>query len=135
MIVLDCSAAIEIAKGSDRGRALQKLLVAEEEAIAPYLFTVEVANTTWKHVHVGVLETAQAKLLMEDALSLPDRFFPTEDLLAEAFAESVALGHSTYDMAYLVLARRHAATLFTCDKKLQECCVKRNVDCVVETSL
>ena len=135
MIVLDSSAALEIAKLSEKGRAFQQLLAPKEEAIAPTLFTAEVANAAWKYVHANILDTAQAKQLLEDALSLPDGFIPVEDLVVEAYTEAAALGHSAYDMVYLVLARRNAATLFTCDRRLQECCQKRNVECVWETTL
>lgn len=135
MIVLDTSAALEIAKQTDKGRAFQGLLKPEEEIIAPVLFAAEATNAAWKHVRAGVLDADAARHLMEDALAIPDRFVSIEDLLAEAYAEAVALDHSAYDMLYLVLARRNAAILLTCDKKLKECCTKRNVDCVWELNL
>lgn len=135
MIVLDASAALEIAKQTDRGCAFQGLIKPEEEIVAPVLFAIEVTNAAWKHVHAGLLGADAARHLMEDALAIPDRFVNIEDLLPEAYAEAVALDHSSYDTLYLVLARRNAATLFTCDKKLQECCITRNVDCVWEVNL
>lgn len=135
MIVLDTSVALEIAKQTETGCAFQGLLQPEEEIIAPVLFAAEATNAAWKHVHAGVLDADAARHLMEDTLAIPDRFAHIEDLLAEAYAEAVALDHSVYDMLYLVLARRNAATLFTCDKKLRECCVIRNVDCTGEVNL
>lgn len=135
MIVLDASAALEIAKGTPKGKMLGQLMLPEEKAIAPALFEIEVANAAWKYVHAGMLDTAQARCLLDDALALPDELVPTEDLIVEAYAESVALDHSVYDMAYLVLARRNAATLFTCDAKLQECCLARDVSCIADVAL
>ena len=135
MIVIDCSTALEIAKQTDRGRAFQEFITPEEEVIAPVLFAAEVTNAAWKHVHAGLLDETLARNLVEDALALPDRLVPLEDLLVEAYTEGNALDHSVYDMLYLVLARRNAATLFTCDRKLQECCLTRNIDCVVEVAL
>lgn len=134
MIVLDCSAALEIAKNTEIGQALLGLVAPEEEIIAPSLFMAEITNAAWKHVHAGVLDEAHARELMEDALALPDRFVPMDNLLMESYAEGVALDHSAYDMLYLVLARRKGATLFTCDKKLQQCCAKRNVNCVEDVA-
>lgn len=132
MIVLDCSAALEIAKSTKKGLAYWKMMDPAEEVIAPSLFTTEVANAAWKHVHAGVLDTAAAMQLMQDALAIPDRLVPAEQLLVEAFAEGTALGCGVYDMVYLVLARRKAATLLTCDERLQDRCAKRAVSCVVE---
>lgn len=135
MIVLDCCAAIEMAKNTETGAALRYFIEPEEELVAPVLFAMEAANAAWAHVHAGGFDAETGQNLMADTLAMPDRLLPVEELLLEAYAEAVALDHSVYDMIYLVLARRHAATLLTCDKRLQECCLKRNVDCVWETSL
>ena len=135
MIVLDSSAALEIAKDTEVGHAFQNLMLPDEEVIAPTLFSIEVANAAWKHVHAGLLDTSDAITLRDDALALPDRLLPVDDLLIEAYEEGVTLDHSIYDMLYLVLARRYAATLFTCDIKLQSCCAKRNVNCAEEITM
>lgn len=135
MIVLDCCAAMEIARGTERGRAIQALFLPDEEVVSPAHFPIEVANAAWKYVHAHRKSNEEAKHLMEDALGLPDRLVSVDDMLDEAFAESVALDHSVYDMLYLVLARRNVATLVTCDNALRDCCLKRNVNCVVEVGL
>ena len=132
MIVIDCCAAMEIIQETDRGHGLEALFLPDEEIIAPEHFPIEVANASWKFAHAHRKSQEEAKRLMEDALSLPDRLVPVDDMLDEAFAEGVALDHSVYDMLYLVLARRNAATLATCDNALRECCMKRNVNCIVE---
>lgn len=38
----------------------------------------------------------------------------------EVFLESLNTGHSSYDLFYLILARRHSATILTRDKKMNE---------------
>ena len=135
MIVLDCCAAMEIVRDTDRGRAIQALFLPNEEVISPAHFPIEVANAAWKYVHVHQKSEEEARHLMEDALSLPDRLVPIDDMLDEAFAESTALDQSVYDMLYLVLTRRNVATLATCDNALRDCCLKRNVNCMVEVDL
>lgn len=62
-------------------------------------------------------------------------FIAPEDYLAEAFMEALNHDHSVYDMLYLCLARRNAATLFTRDKKLMELCLKAKVNCIEEVDL
>ena len=51
-------------------------------------------------------------------------------VLAAASTESVRLEHSSYDLFYLILARREGATLFTIDRKLQDLCARNGVNCV-----
>lgn len=132
MIVLDCSAALQIVKETERGRAFKSLFLPDEEVVAPELYTLEVANAVWKYVHAGRMGVAEGRKMMEDALALPDRLYPVDGLMDEIYAESLALDHSAYDMAYMVLARRMGATLCTYDARLRECCAKRDVGHIVE---
>ena len=132
MIVLDCSAVFQIVKENERGKAYKSLFLPDEEVVAPSLYSLEVANTVWKYVHAGILNADEGRAVMTSALALPDRIIPVEDLMDEIYAESVALDHSVYDMAYLVLARRMGATLCTYDARLRACCDKRDVDHIVE---
>lgn len=48
MIVLDCSAAMEIVKETEKGKALRMLMLEGEKTLAPYLFFSETANAAWK---------------------------------------------------------------------------------------
>ena len=135
MIVLDASAALEIARGSKTGQAFLSFFLPEEEIIAPDLFAVEVSNAAWKYVHAGILSKQEGKHLREDALELVDEICPTAKLLDEVFSQAVHFDHSVYDMVYLVLARRFDATLVTSDKKLRKLCEENGVDCVCEVNL
>lgn len=135
MIVLDCSAGMEIALGTDAGKALRTLFLPEEEVVAPSLYSVEVVNVAWKMVHREIMEKNEAKGLAQDAFALPDRLVPADDMLIEAFALAVSLDHSVYDMLYLVLARRNDATLMTGDKRLQTLCLDSGVSCVTEVDV
>ncbi|MGI6221558.1 MAG: type II toxin-antitoxin system VapC family toxin [Coriobacteriales bacterium] len=129
---MDCSAALQIAKKTDRGKAYESLFLSDEEVVAPTLYALEAASTAWKYVRSGLASVAEGRQLMDDVLSLPDRLYPTEELMDEIYTEGAALDHSVYDMAYLVLARRMGATLCTYDARLIECCEKRDVDHIVE---
>ena len=59
----------------------------------------------------------------------------SEENAAEAFAEAARQDHSVYDMFYLTLVRRNAATLFSADKKLVALCEEMKLDCVAEEPL
>lgn len=132
MIVLDCCAAIEIARKTDKGNALRMLMLDMEEIIAPSLFSYEVANTAWKLCAFGQKDKETAMTLTEDALGQIDRFVPAEDCFKEAFSEACRYKHSVYDLFYAVLARRTGATLFTVDKQLVKLCEQMGVSTVAE---
>ncbi len=130
MIVLDCDAAIAMAMGTPTGRALRTLTLDGEEIIAPRLLSVEAAHVIAKYVLAKSLAKTDSATVLSSVVSLVDMFHDDDDLATEAMAEGLRLGHSTYDMMYFVLARRHAATLFTLDKKLQKLCLDNGIECV-----
>ena len=135
MIVLDCSAAVEMARKTNRGLGFRGLVLDGERIIASELFRAETRNALWKYVHAGMMTEEEAEGIMQDALDLVDEFVPLEENAAEAFAEAVRQDHSVYDMFYLTLVRRNAATLFSADKKLVALCEKMKLDCVAEEPL
>ena len=56
---------------------------------------------------------------MQGRLQMVDEYTDTSELAIEALHEGIRLGHSIYDMFYLVLARHNGAALLTTDKKLK----------------
>ena len=132
MIVLDCSAAVEIARDSAEGRALAGLMHEHETIVAPSLLLVEASNVAFKYFRAGLLDRAGALALLEDSLALVDGFADMAVLAREALGESMRLGHPAYDLFYLVLARRLGATLFTLNKGLLSLCEECGVDTVHE---
>ncbi len=132
MIVLDCSAAVEMVTNTARGNAFRMLMLKDENVYAPVLFRVEVLNTFWKYVYTNKMTFDEAKENIEDAVDLVDEFCDLDDMADEVFAEAVNTKHSVYDLFYLVLARRHGATLFTVDQKLIELCIQMHVNCTEE---
>ena len=103
-----------------------------EKIIASELFHAEVRNTFWKYVRAGIVSEDVAEKYIERAIALVDEFVPLRENAPEAFAEAVRQNHSVYDMFYLTLVRRNAATLFSADKKLTALCEKMKLNCVTE---
>ena len=135
MIVLDASAVIEMVQETDMGIALKGLALENERYITCELMRAEVASVFRKFVHTQGIDTEAADRHLAEATSLPDEYYPLEDLQSEALRESIRLDHSVYDMFYFVLARRTGATLFTTDRKLQDLCRKHGVNCIAELEL
>lgn len=130
MIVIDANAAIAIALGTVCGEGLKQLRLEDERIAAPSLLCAEVSQIMAKYVRGGYLTAAEALDCGRDAISLVDDMRDDEDLWAEALTESVRLEHSSYDLFYLVLARREGATQFTVDRKLQDLCARNGVNCI-----
>lgn len=135
MIVLDCSAAVEMVRKTSRGCGFRSLMLKDEKVITSELLKAEVRNAFWKYVRAGLLDVAQAEVLVEKALDLVDEFVPLEDNAAESFAEAVRQNHPVYDLCYLTLARRNAATLLTADTRLVALCERMGVNCTCEMEI
>lgn len=135
MIVLDCSAAVAMALGTEEGHALGGPVLDGELIVAPSLFHAELSNALSKYAKAGYLSNEQAQEKGSYALSLVDQFYEDRELYAEVLAKSIRLKHSSYDLFYLVLAKRCAATLFTLDKSLAFLCDQQGVQCVQEVAL
>lgn len=129
MIVLDCSAAIEMCRKTTGGDALRALLLEGEEVIAPDLLKVELRNVVWKYQRFGGLSDAEASTWIRAVSGMVDCFVPTDENIDEAYREAVLKSHSVYDMLYATLARRHACCLFTVDKRLAAVCQEMGVNC------
>lgn len=130
MIVLDANAAVAMALGTAYGEAMRDLRLDEERIVAPTLLAAEVTHALTKYMRGGYLTSEEALACGRDAIALVDDFREGETLWAEAMTESVRLDHSSYDLFYLVLARREGATLFTVDRKLQDLCAQNGVNCI-----
>ena len=135
MIVLDCNAAVEMVRKTPRGRGFRSLMLKDEKVITSELLKAEVRNAFWKYVRADLLDADQAEVLVEKALDLVDEFVPLEDNAVESFAEAMHQNHPVYDLFYLTLARRNAATLFTADKKLAALCERMGVNCTCEVQI
>lgn len=130
MIVLDSSAAVAIVLETSDGQAMAALMLSGEEIISSQLFMVEISSAFSKYVKSGMFTKKQALELQQQAIMLVDRFIDISENCVEAMSEGLRLEHSVYDIIYLTLARRHAATLFTLDRALLRLSEKEGVDCL-----
>ena len=130
MIVLDASAAVEMIRKTDDGKALWDLCLRNEKIVTCDLFRAEIASVYRKLTRTGGVTAEMAEAYFYHTLTLIDAFYPIDDLQSEALRESIRLNHSTYDLFYFVLARRTGATLFTVDERLIKLCAKNGVEAV-----
>lgn len=130
MIVLDSSAACDMARKTEEGMAFRALMLSEEKVISCDLLRAESVSVFRKLCRQGLITAEKAQDFYAESVSLVDKFYTMEELQEEVLAESIRLDHSSYDMFYFVLARRFAATLFTLDRKLIRLCEEQGVQCV-----
>ena len=117
--VLDTCAAFEIAFHGPKYSLFMNAVAGAEKVIAPTLFDSEVTNVLWKYARNGALDEENARKTLAYLLQMVDEYTDTSELAIEALHEGIRLGHSIYDMFYLVLARHNGATLLTTDKKFK----------------
>lgn len=135
MIVMDCSAAVEIALNTEAGSVIARLIDPQERILAPTSFRVEVRNALWEYVHAGLLNREEALENVAFAEALITDFVEPDAYLAEAFMEAINRNCPVSDMLYLCITRRNAATLFTTDHRLAHLCRETYVNCVEEVDL
>lgn len=116
--VLDASAAVGIVMQQPQAAHLVSYLEEASLVLAPDLFVSVVCNVFWKYRKADLLEQAEVKRSLSQALELPDRIEAASSCYQEAFALALRHQHPFYDALYLVLARRHNALLLTIDKRL-----------------
>ena len=117
--VLDTCAAFEIAFHGPKYSLFMNAVAGAEKVIAPTLFDSEVTNVLWKYARNGAVDEENARKTLDYILQIVDEYTDTSELAIEALHEGIRLGHSIYDMFYLVLTRHNGAALLTTDKKLK----------------
>ena len=130
MLVLDSSAAVAMTFERPFVEKIRGLMFRDEKVIAPELYLAEMAHVIEKYVRGGYIDAPTGVTLLDKATNLVDELIPMSSLAQEVLSESLRLGHSSYDLFYLVLARRNAATLCTLDRRLQHLCLENGVSCV-----
>lgn len=119
-VVVDASAAIEIALDRKQAAQLESVLSAADEVPVPELFIAEVTNTIWKYHRLEGLELTTCQEALNAAVRLPDTIAGSLELCTEVFHLARSAGKPAYDMFYLVLARREGASLVTLDGALSK---------------
>jgi predicted nucleic acid-binding protein len=118
IVVLDASAAIEIALQKESAKFFQDILLNSDLVIAPDTFPSEITNVFWKYGFYSDMEKEKCEKGIDYCLDLIDDYIDTKSICREVFFESMNNEHSSYDIFYLVVARRHNAGIITKDKKM-----------------
>ena len=117
-IVLDASAAIHAATEDTFSDMILDVVEQAESILAPELYHAEVSSGLLKYVKAGHLNTTAAIDKFEQMINLVTDFRALSELGHQSIHEADRLGHSVYDMYYLVLARSYGAHLVSLDKRL-----------------
>ena len=118
IVVLDASAAVEMALNREYGKPFREILKRAHLVIAPDIFPSEITNAFWKYAMHNELTPEQCEKGIGYCLDLIDDYIETKTLCREVFSESLRTKHPSDDLFYLVLARRNNASLVTQDKKM-----------------
>ncbi len=116
MIVIDCSALIDVLTGAEGTDRLRSNL-ATEEIHAPSLLDYEVVSALRGLTLAGRLSDTRALDCLTDFEDLPITRWPSADGLRRR-AFQLRNNISAYDAAYVVLAEALACPLLTRDEKL-----------------
>ncbi len=117
-VILDASGAVEIALGNKNATLFLSHLKKADIIIAPDIFVSEVTNVFWKYRKFSQFTDDACIKGIEFCLNLIDDFIDSKELWREAYSEGVRNKSSTYDMFYLISARRNSGVLLSMDKKL-----------------
>jgi predicted nucleic acid-binding protein len=127
VIVLDTSAAVEIVIQREHADDLGLIVTRADWIITPTLFISEITNVFWKYYLFNDMPLQICEQAIESAVTLPDEFVSEKELYKEAFALGCFTQKPTYDMYFLVLARRHNGYLMTMDRSLKETAKKNSI--------
>ncbi len=133
IVVLDASAAIEIALNKKYSVRFKEVLIQADLVLAPDTFPSEVTNVFWKYGFYSDLPLEKCESGINYCLDLIDDYISTENLCSEVFSESFKNKHPAYDIFYLVIARRKNASILTKDKKMIKIAKNLNIN-IVETN-
>jgi len=117
LIVLDASAALEIALRTDRGARIRRRIADHAETLhAPHLIDLEVAQVLRRYERLEDLSPAGADAALQDFSDLPLERYPHDPLLPRIW--ELRRNATAYDAAYVALAEALKATLLTADTKM-----------------
>lgn len=117
MIVLDASAALEIALRTGPGARIRRRIADRAETLhAPHLIDLEVAQVLRRYERLEDLSPASAEAALQDFSDLPLERYPHDPLLPRIW--ELRRNATAYDAAYVALAEALKATLLTADTKM-----------------
>jgi len=127
IVVLDASAAAEIAGQSHSGIEIINVIMNAGKVIAPDLYIAEITNYIWKHSRKAKAQSGEFAKIVEDCIDYIHEYTDSADLWKDALFLAQEYDHPVYDMLYAALARRHDAVLLTMDKGLRRVCEKASI--------
>jgi predicted nucleic acid-binding protein len=130
IVVLDASAALEIALNNPDGKRFRSLLSDSDVVIAPDIFPSEITNALWKYRVFSNVEQTKCEAAIDYCLDLVDDYIDTKDICREAFSESASRKHPAHDLFYLILARRNGASLLSKDRKMAKMGKAMNIEII-----
>ncbi len=120
IIVLDASAAVEIALQRQCSSSFREILRNADLVIAPDTFPSEITNVFWKYASYAGMPIDQCEKGVDYSIDLIDDYIETKSMCREVFSESIRSIHAAYDLFYLVIARRYNAMILSKDQKMRE---------------
>ena len=126
-VVLDASAALEIALNRKNAGPFARTLQDADLRLAPDLLVPETVNAIWKEHHFGACDLGICEEALDIVVNLVSAWVPCAELCREAFHMSLLARTPAYDMFYLALARREDATLLTLDKTLRKEAIRQGI--------
>jgi predicted nucleic acid-binding protein len=132
IIVIDASAAVEIALNRELSNKFRELLRQSDLVIAPDTFPSEITNVFWKYAAYSEMPIEKCEKGIDYCIDLVDDYIETRTLCREVFSESNKNDHSAYDLFYLIVARRHNASILSRDKKMKRIAKEIKVNIVGE---
>ena len=127
-LVLDASAALELALEREAALPLRAILEEADRVLSSELYRVETANALWKYQRAGLIDRDRAFRLQECCLALVDEFVAIAEHEADVLADAIRLDHPCYDLLYLSLARTTGSTLATFDRRLSLLARREGID-------
>jgi predicted nucleic acid-binding protein len=118
IFVVDASVVVKWFVPEVHSAEAHRLLMPENELVAPDLLFAELANVMWMKVRRGDLSSDEAQRLMRELSTLAVVTVSCQTLAAEAYAVATATGRSAYDAMYVALAVRLRTRMITADARL-----------------
>ncbi len=132
MFVVDASITLAWCFTDESSRYADEVLghLEDDEAVAPAIWPLEVANGLLTAVRRGRLDAAELPRLSELLGALPVHVEAVllSDALGRVLDAARSLRLTAYDAAYLDLAARRGVPLATLDERLQSACRAADVE-------
>lgn len=130
--VLDCSVVLTWILPDEARHRVETILerLVSEGAVVPEIWALEVANSLLVAQRRGRLTEKDIERALEDLAALPIEV--DQETHQHALKATLALANkyklSSYDAAYLELARRQRLPLATLDRKLRSACRSAGIE-------